>query len=451
MKSIFFDLETTDLNPVGQILNYAFVEVDEDWNMRSCLRGKIKLSRLQLPNPGAICATNTDVFEHNKTADETESVAMVKIQKYISDIVEWEDTRLIGFNSNRFDVPYLRTSMIRNGLNPYFGGSIKYGDLLHVVRRLACDNPKFVEILAKKENGEPSFKLESVAKSLGLLQEEQKHESLFDVMLTIKVAKHIHENYGVDVREYSSYEVSKNNFDVIKVFPFKDESGNLVSGEHCYMTLLEQNKTQALWINLKKYEEGLGKGAVSWYNKNTSALFVQEFVKDSNLAKASDIARHNLSHVNLSNFFGPKNCDVEQFIFMMPISEIGALYEAVWMKDVTTLKSMKSKYGSQLYLRYLSNEAPIDDVASQIKEYAIYRYGGKMKLSKENFDSKYEPGVYDEDFHPTYNELIEQIDELSKNDKHKHSMSQLKRYYETSIISSLAGDELKLIVRHKKP
>lgn len=449
MRTIFFDLETTDLNPVGQILNYAFVEIDENWSMRSCLRGKIKLSRLQLPNPGAICATNTDVFEHNKTADSTESAAMAKIQKYISDIVEWEDTRLVGYNSNRFDVPYLRTSMIRNGLNPYFGGSIKYGDLLHVLRRLACDNPKFVEKLIKKDSGEPSFKLESVARSFGLLEEEQEHESLSDVLLTIKLAQHIHENYGIDVRSYSSYEVSKTNFDVIKVFPFKDHTGNFVSDDYCYMALLEQNKTQALWVNLKKYEEGLGKDAVSWYNKNTSALYVQEYIKDSSFAQRADAAKKNLSHVSISNFFGPKNCDVEQFIFMLPISEIGALYEAVWLKDPTTLKTMKSKYGSQLYLRYLANEAPIEDIEAQIKDYALYRYGGKMKTGKDNFDAKYVPGVYSEDFHPTYNELIQLIEDLSKNEKHTHAMQQLKKYYESSTIASVAGDELRAIVRDK--
>lgn len=449
MRSIFFDLETTDLNTVGQILNYAFVEIDENWTMRSCLRGKIRLSRLQLPSPGAICATNTDVFEHNRTSDSTEAAAMAKIQKYLADIVEWDDTRLIGYNSNKFDVPYLRTSMIRNGLNPYFGGSIKYGDLLQVVRRLACDNSSFVDKLIKKENGQPSFTLESIARSFGLLEEEQKHESLFDVMLTIKVAQYIHENYGIDVREYQGYEVTKKSFDVIKVFPYTDHEGKKVSEDYCYMALLEQNKTQALWINIKKYEDGVGREAVSWYNKNTSALYVQEFVSGSDFAKRADKARKDLSHITIDNFFGPKNCDVEQFIFMLPISEIGGLYEAIWMKDPTTLKVMKSRYGSQLYLRHLSNEAPIENIESQIKDYALYRYGGRMKISKENFDAKYEPGVYSEDFHPTYNELLQQIDDLSKNEKHTHVMQQLKKYYETSTISSIAGEELKKIVRQK--
>jgi DNA polymerase III epsilon subunit-like protein len=449
MKTIFYDLETTDLNPVGQILNYAFVEIDENWIMRSCYRGTIKLSRLQLPNPAAICATQTDILEHNRTAEHTEAEAMAAIQKYISDIVEWDDTRLVGYNSNKFDLPFLRTSMIRNGLNPYFGGSVKYGDLLHVVRRLCCDNPDFVEKLEKKENGKPSMKLESIARAFGLLTEEQKHESLSDVMLTIKVAEYIHKNYGIDVRNYSSYEVKKSSFDAIKVFPFVNSNNEKTPDDSCYMALLEQNKTQALWINLKLFEEGKGKDAVFWYNKNTSAMYVEKYINDESYHKRAEAARASLSHVSLANFFEPKNCDVEQFIFMMPISDIGSLYEAVWMRDLTNIKRTKSKFASQLYLRYLSNTSDIHQVESQIKDYAVYRYGGKMKIGRENQESKYEPGVYSQDFHPTYNELLQQIDELSKQEKNSNVMTKLKQYYEQSVITSLAGEQLKTIVREK--
>ena len=451
MKSVFFDLETTDLNPVGQILNYAFVEIDDAWTLRSCLRGSIKLSRLQLPNPGAICANRVNVFEHNATADATEAEALSKIQKYLANIVEWEETRLIGYNSNKFDIPYLRTNMIRNGLNPYFCGTIKYGDVLYAVRKLANENPAFYEVLLKKEDGSPSFKLESVAKSFGLLTEEQKHESLSDVMLTIKVAEHLSKNFGVDIRTYSSYEVdNKKDFDVIQVYPFKDETGTLVSKDDCYMCLLEDGKNQALWINIKKFEAGLGKAAVSWYNKNTSRLNIKDHIKDETLAMRAQAAREGLSHITLENFFPPKNCDVEQFIFMMPISDIGALYEAIWMKDLTSLKRTRSKYASQLYLRHVSNDLPIEAAEQQIKDYALYRYGGRLKLSKENFDSKYEDGVYNENFHPTYNELVAQMDELSKNASNRDLMGALKQYYESSDITSLVGDDLKKITRIKR-
>lgn len=451
MTTIFFDLETTDLNSVGQIINYAFVEVDDNWSIKSCLRDKIKISRLQLPSPYAIVASKTDILAHCQEARDSEHIAMAKIQKYLQDIVEWNETRLVGYNSNNFDVPFLRTSMIRNGLNPYFGGSIKYGDVLHVVKRLACDRPDFYEKLEKKESGKPSFKLESVAKSLGIMDKNatQDHESLSDVLLTIKLAEHLHKNYGIDIRSYSSYEISKNNFDVVKVFPFVDQNNQKISDEYCYMTLLEQNKTQALWINLKKFEEGLGKKAVSWYNKNTSPFFVEKVLRGDDFKKRADKARAELSDVNIENFWPDKNCDIEQFVYMMPIGHITSLYDAIWRKDLFLIKETKSKFASQLYLRFLMNNADVDQVETQIKEYAKYRYGGKLKTDKENFDAKYQEGVFSESFHTTYNELLSQIEELSKKPENAHLMNQLKKFYDTSIITSLAGSELSSINRVK--
>lgn len=451
MHSIFFDLETTDLNPVGQILNYAFVEVSEDWSVKSKLCGKIKISRLQLPNPHAILASKTDVLLHNQDAVDLEHIALAKIQKYIQDIVEWQETRLIGFNSNKFDVPFLRTSMIRNGLNPYFGGSIKYGDVLHVAKRLLCDNDGFSSLLPKNENGRHILKLETLARTFNLLaaDEIQQHESLADVQLTIKLAKLFSKKYDIDVREYCSYELSKKSASVVSVFPFIDETGNKVSDEYCKMALLEQNKTQALWINLKKFEEGLEKKSVSWYNKNTSSFFVKSVLTSDADKKLADAAKSALSHINLKNFWPDKNCDVEQFIFMLPINEISALYDAIWRNDLFLIKETQSKFASQLYLRFLANTADIDQVESQIKKYALYRYGGKLKLDKDNFDVEFQEGVYSDSFHPTYNELIEKIDELSKDEKNTHLMSQLKIFYENSIITKLAEKELKLIVRRK--
>lgn len=452
MNTIFFDLETTDLNPVGQILNYAFVEVGPDWTIKSCLRDKIKISRTQLPSPDAIVATKTDILEHNKEARDLEHIALAKIQKHIQGIVEWTDTRLVGYNSNRFDVPYLRTSMIRNGLNPYFGGSIKYGDLLHVVRRLACDNAEFHEKLEKRpENNKPIFRLESVARALGLLDpsEVQSHESLSDVLLTIKVAKYVAENYGIDVREYESYEAQKSSFDVIKVFPFTDENNQKVEDDYCYFAVLEQNKTQSLLINLKKFEEGRDKQAVSWYNKNTSALFVEKFLRGDQYKKRAEHARQSLSHINLKNFWPDKNCDVEQFIFMMPIGDIPALYDAVWRKDVFLIKEKRCKFASQLYLRHLCNTADVDQVEEQIRQYALYRYGGKLKLDKDNYDVKYVPGQYSDSFHPTYNELLNRIDVLMQSEQNRSIMQSLKTFYETSVINTIAGKELSDIVRVK--
>ena len=446
MKTIFFDIETTDLNPIGQILNFAFVEYDANWNFKSCYKDKIKISRNQLPTPEAILANRVDVIQHNIEAQDCEHIAMAKIQKYIQEIVEWGDTRLIGYNSHRFDVPFLRTSMIRNGLNPYFGGSLKYGDVFHVIKRLACDNLAFKEKLIKRPDGAVSYSLESVAKAFNLMDETdtQDHESLSDVNLTVKVAKYISENYGIDVRNYCAYEplYRSGGYDVVKVFPYRDDKGNKVPDEYCYMTLLQQNKTQALWINIKQFEDGLGKNSVSWYNKNSSAFYVSEFVKDSDWKKRADIVRKELSNVTIENFWPEKNCDIEQFIFMLPINEIASLYDAIWRRDLFLIRENKSKYASQLYLRFLMNNSDVDQIESVLHEYCMYRYGGKLKLDKDNFEATYLPGVYNKSFHSTYKELLSKIEELAKNPKNEFLMNQLKMFYEKSVVNTIAGKDL---------
>lgn len=52
VKAIFYDLETTDREFVGQILNYSFILVDEQLNVVRELNGDIRISRLQLPSRG---------------------------------------------------------------------------------------------------------------------------------------------------------------------------------------------------------------------------------------------------------------------------------------------------------------------------------------------------------------------------------------------------------------
>ena len=72
-----------------------------------------------------------------------------------------------------------------------------------------------------------------------------------------------------------------------------------------------------------------------------------------------------------------------------------------------------------------------------------------MKLDKNNFDVCFIPGVYSDSFHPTYNELLARIDELSLNPDNTEIMNSLKKFYLDSVVTTLAGKELAEIVRVK--
>jgi DNA polymerase III epsilon subunit-like protein len=432
MKQIFFDFETSDLNFVGQILNFAFVEVDDSFNIKSSLKDKIKICPMQLPTPDAILSNRIDVIQHQKEAVETEFTAMRKIYNYIENLCEYEPVRLIGYNSNSFDLHYLRTSFIRNGLNPYFGGQLSYGDMLHAVNKLAVSNDEFLSKLKRKANGKPSMSLESVCKALGILSEDAKqdHESMSDVLLTIQLSKHLKAEFSLDITTYASYEISKRytEFDAIEVYSNFDESGNKLPDEQCVYVLHEHNKSTALWINLSKFESGQGKKSIIWCNKNTASLFVKRYIKDADIRVRAEAAKLALSDITISNFWPDKDCDLEQSIYTLPINEIKTLTHAIHNKDLFLLKENKNKHANILYLRFLCNNSESEDVEKIANKYITYRYGGKMRLDKGEIDST------EKQYHPTYKELLTRIDSCyaETNDK---LMISLKQFYMNSKIA----------------
>ncbi|MEX0595201.1 MAG: hypothetical protein WD512_01795, partial [Candidatus Paceibacterota bacterium] len=204
--SIFFDLETSDLNFVGQILNFSFIVIDTKWNITQELNGEIKINRLQLPRARAIAANRINVLEHQKSAKFTESQAMTKIAEFLQEFSNNCGSnlgQLIGFNSANFDLPYVRTSLIRNGLNPYF--KVQNRDLLLVAQKLWISNEKFRATITQyaEANSLPAnLKLETLCKAHQLLAGKQLHESRDDVLLTIELAKAFSDLYGVDVRNF---------------------------------------------------------------------------------------------------------------------------------------------------------------------------------------------------------------------------------------------------------
>lgn len=471
MLSIFYDLETTELNFCGQILNFAFVCVDEGWNVLSDFTGSIRVSRLQIPQPGALLANRTNILQHQATAEFKEAEAMFRIRQYLQEIIESErePVNFLGYNSTRFDLPFLRTSMIRNGINPYFTrNTVKYRDVLHVSQKLACTDEKFKSLMPNNK----SLSLANVTKALGLLDGEQAHESKADVMLTIELAKKYANEFGLDIRKWNQYEALDYDY-AVRVYPSYDANHHKNPEENdsprSRMMLLERANNQALWVDLDKWEAGAkDRSSVFWYNENTSAFFVECSDLPKKDIKIVQEVREKMDelNINLKTFFPPKNCDIEQFIYDIDIKERGALYDAIWIKDPTRLMQLKSKHGAEIYLRFLAANKPLEgQVFNHFKKYVMYRYGGKLKLSKYDFEEKFQEGVYSENFHPVYNEYLEEIDNKIKalttgvhdcsftNDLRRAEdvsiLTALKQFIEESDITRFCGDALKTIVRKK--
>jgi len=423
MRSIFFDLETSDKEPCGQIVNFSFIALSESWHIEDELSGEVRLSRLQIPSPGALLANRVRVMEHQERATYTEREASLAIATFLDRIARdgAGNVALIGYNSFRFDLPYIRTTLIRNGVNPYVGGGrIINRDLFAAARKLSVTNPKFPRV--KKESEPPkegeekgprlSLTLETIAKSLGVLEGAQLHSSRDDVLITIEVAKIFAEQFGLDVRSYDSYEA-------IACHHAKSKGRSFISLEPQYdltspeiaqrtpMTLLDFDRRYSLWVNLTRFAAGEGRKSVQFY-KNQGSSFVIDTLKstESELEALAQKAAAELAGITLGNFFQRSGCDVEVDIFRVDFDGINALGAALWRNDKEAVKKLNSRDVTALYVRNIlanhswgkENDAAIRE---KLKSYAQYRYGGAMQISKNQPTDEGSTTRY----HPTLQEI----------------------------------------------
>lgn len=456
MTALFFDLETSDRNTIGQIINYSFIEVDGSFAPRSELSGLIKISRLQLPSPDAILANRTDVERHQQDAVDREREAMRKIFEYIKGVIERTrgPVSLIGYNSNRFDIPYLRTSLIRNGFNPYFGGKLNGRDLLQLVRKLSACHPDFPRPNEPDEQGKArlSLTLQSVARAFGLLEGVQRHESREDVLLTIRVAEHCARIFGGDVRSFEAYEVSgiteRGTIRWMRTPCYEtDGTGRHISTPYA---LLDADHRSSLWINLERFAAGEGRASISWYGRSTGA-FVVDRESPQVTPEQRELAQKALleySTLTLKNFFSASSCDIEQDIYRLDFDGIEALRAALWDRNTIPMSKLKEPREVRvLYLRhalahYEWGSGKDEEVERKLRAYALYRYGGELQLVKQLPS----PGeqIRSATHHDTWQALTSRIAALlsERNDgADQQLLRALMRFYESSDIARVARAE----------
>jgi hypothetical protein len=447
MNTIFWDLETSDLEFVGQILNYSFVVVDNDWNVVDELFGPIRISNTQLPSPMAILANRIDVLKHQEQTNNikyTEKYALTNIQMFINKWAEKnkEPLQLIGYNSTNFDLPYLRTSMIRNGINPHFK-NVVYCDLLHASRYLACFEKEFQGKVIKEKI---DLSLSNLAKTF--FDVTQTHESRDDVLNTIKLARFYEEVYHIDVRTFNFYQPASGQKIVKRIF--LDYDNHCTTSSMCF--LLDETDKYVLWIDDAELEKNIGrlneeqthnylasekaKENVRWFNKATSAFFIDKNYKSNGIDEENFRgAKFFLGHINLKNFFPEKTCDVEQFIYSMRFKDMNILFECCENEYIKP--KFESHHAQMLLDRYHFNlikpEALLEN--EKFMEYVVYRYGGRMKLYKFDSSTEYKKEWY----HPTLNDLLKQIGQKAKeNPENVKLMKSLLKYYMSTPIFRIA-------------
>lgn len=466
MSSIFYDLETTDKNPTGQILNYCFIEVDNEFQPLSRLSGAIRISRLQLPSAGAILANRIDVLKHQSECHVSEHEALGLIASYLQDVINRSPGKvpLIGYNSNRFDLPFLRTSMIRNGIAPYFGGGLIYRDLYQVVKKLSIDCPSFPRAGSAEDSRRLSLRMEVVAHQLGVLQGEQTHFSDDDVELTIALAEYLLETFDLDVRTFEAYEplsLHQSPGRGALVYQARPQY-DLGESSQCLntpMVLLDFDNHSALWIDLDRFENDPDRSSVRWFGIKSREFFMTdrgagEDYSDE-LRQRAQVALRELKNLTLKNFFESSTCYIECDIYRLHSGSGGfraldRFCTAVSANDPGLMGERPGKDARILFNRFqLENysRGQGDDVAFErkLKAYALYRYGGRMSISRSVCESDFIEGVHQEGFHPTYNELhAELCAAQAKTDGAEDTalLTSLESFYQNSEVLQVAGAEL---------
>src|SRR6056300_1448363 len=108
---LFYDVESSDLNKVfGQILQFAAIRTDEDFNEIECHEFFVRLNRDTLPSPDAVLVHR--LLPENLTKGKTEYEAL----KTIHELVNQSGTMNGGYNTLGYDDDVLRFGFYRNFL-----------------------------------------------------------------------------------------------------------------------------------------------------------------------------------------------------------------------------------------------------------------------------------------------------------------------------------------------
>jgi hypothetical protein len=459
VHSIFYDLETTSTFYVGQILNYSFVLVDEELTPLDELAGTIRISRLELPLPGAIRANRVDVLAHQEAASDDEPAAVERIGEFIGRAVEQgREVNFIGYNSSRFDLPYLRTTFIRNGRNPYFGKRLLYRDLLHLVRHLAATRADFPRRAGTPHEGKEgeaphvSLGLETLGHAFGILSGAQKHAAREDVELTIELARTLRRDFDADITTFQAYEpfpfhrARARGSIAAQIYPSYDLAPGAPIQTVTPLAFLEGTDRAALWVDLVRYAAGEGRRAIRYFNPATAYLGCQpNYAPAPPEVELAARAMAEFKSVSLSNYFERRECDIEADIYRVDTQGIEALHRALTSGRSDELKSQHDL--RVLFARHRAAHGSLPGATALapewaegvISKYALHRYGGAMIAVKPIGAAGAETTR-----HPTYRAMLAELEALeSRTDEEtRRLMSALRRFYESSAIYRLVGHEL---------
>lgn len=185
MKILFFDLETTGLNPGKNGIHQISGEIVIDDISREEFDFKVQ------PNPKCIIeqealdiagVTKEQVLAYTPMIQVYVKLTTM-LAKYVDKFNKTDKFFLAGYNNASFDNQFLRGFFLQNG-DQYFGSWFWSNSIDVMV--LATQY-----LLAERPNME-NFKLPTVAKELGIITDDNKlHDASYDIKLTRAIYEYI--------------------------------------------------------------------------------------------------------------------------------------------------------------------------------------------------------------------------------------------------------------------
>ncbi len=189
---VFYDTETTGTNiTFDQILQFAAILTDENFNEIERFEIKCQLLPWLVPSPMALVVTKTPPKQLSDPALPTFFEMMSKVRAKLD---SWSPAIFMGYNSIPFDEPLLHRAFWQTLNPPYLTVTNKNSrcDILPIVRLASHFYPDSF-IWPKREDGKITLKLDQLAPLNGF-DHSMAHDALGDVEAIIFIAKKLKEN-----------------------------------------------------------------------------------------------------------------------------------------------------------------------------------------------------------------------------------------------------------------
>ncbi len=258
---LFYDLETSGLNPVfDQILQFAAIRTDEDFQELSRHEIRIRLRPDIIPSPGALLTTDVPVLNALTTG-----IREYDAVREIHALLNQPNTINVGYNSLSFDDQFLRFAFYRNLLPVYthqYKNDCQRLDIFPITVLYWLQGSSL--LAWPIADGKPTLRLEHLSRE-NSLAEGQAHDALVDVEATIELARRLRQDKSLWLVSLEFFD--KHRFDdrLAQLPKFMERPyallihGKFGYGQNCQIPVLFLGETttngkRSLWLRLDKPE-----------------------------------------------------------------------------------------------------------------------------------------------------------------------------------------------------